>query len=74
MDHVDGVVHAYPIESAVMIDVTSEYGMPSNAMVPSTEMRTSTMGPTAMTASAGWRAVSQKKTARDGECRPRSWC
>ena len=38
--------------------------MPSNAIVPSTEMRTSTIGPTAMNASRGWRAVTQKKTAR----------
>ena len=33
-------------------------------MVPSTEMRTSTIGPTAMNASTGWRAVTQKKMAR----------
>ena len=38
--------------------------MPSSAIVPSTEMRTSTIGATAMNASAGWRTVAQKKMAR----------
>ena len=38
--------------------------MPTNAMVPSTEMRTRTVGATAMSASAGWRSVSQKNSAR----------
>ena len=38
--------------------------MPNSAMVPSTQMRTSTIGPTAMRARTGWRSVTQKKTAR----------
>ena len=38
--------------------------MPSSAIVPSTETRTSTIGATAMNASAGWRTVAQKKMAR----------
>ena len=38
--------------------------MPSKAMVPNTETRTSTMGNTAINPSAGWRTVTQKKRAR----------
>ena len=38
--------------------------MPSNAMVPSTEMSTSTIGKTATKPRAGWRTVIQKKRAR----------
>ena len=37
-------------------------GMSSSAIVPSTQIRTSTIGPTATMPSAGWRSVTQKKT------------
>ena len=47
-----------------MIDVMIVYGMPSRAIVPSTDMSTSTIGPTAMNVNAGCRIVTQKKTAR----------
>ena len=42
--------------------------MPNSAIVPSTQMTTSTIGPTAIIANAGWRIVTQKKIPRKGEC------
>ena len=44
-----------------MIEVTSVYGIPKSAIVPSTETRTNTVGPTAISANAGCRTVTQKK-------------